>query len=180
MSKMNNNERGRITGMPGTETRVTLYPQRLGVRMRNSIIRMLENRVLEGGWSSNSRKIAQALAIKYGLQVGSNNWNGLRVLGLTPQAAPPIKEIVHADWTAWVLEEPTYRTGYYKQQYDKAMESLDANDQNFYITMHDKESIRKVIAILTDHTSQELRDKSMQVANLLRGTEPIEIITFQE
>lgn len=51
---------------------------------------------------------------------------------------------------------------------------------NFYITMHDKESIRKVIAILADHTSQELKDKSMQVANLLRGTEPIEIITFQE
>ena len=180
MSIMNNNDRGRITGMPGTETRVTLYPQRLGVRMRNSIIRMLENRVLTGGWSSKSRQIAQALAVNHGLQVGSNNWNGLRVLGLTPQAAPPIKEIVHADWTAWLLENPSYRSGYYKDQHDKAMESLDANDQNFYITMHDKESIRKVIAILADHTSQELRDKSMQVANLLRGTEPIHIITFQE
>jgi hypothetical protein len=148
--------------------------------MRNSIIRMLENRVLTGGWSSKSRQIAQALAVNHGLQVGSNNWNGLRVLGLTPQAAPPIKEIVHADWTAWLLENPSYRSGYYKDQHDKAMESLDANDQNFYITMHDKESIRKVIAILADHTSQELRDKSMQVANLLRGTEPIHIITFQE
>lgn len=180
MSNMNNNERGRLTGMPGTETRVTLYPQRLGVRMRNNIIRQLENRVLTGGWSSKSRRIAQALAIKHGLQVGSNNWNGIRVLGLTPQAAPLVKEIVHADWTAWMLEQPTYRTGYYRDQFDKAMESLDANDRNFYITMHDKESIRKVIAILADHTSQELKDKSMQVANLLRGTEPIEIITFQE
>jgi hypothetical protein len=141
---------------------------------------MLENRVLEGGWSSKSRQIAQALAIKHGLQVGSNNWNGLRVLGLTPQAAPRIKEIVHADWTAWVLEEPTYRQGYYQQQYANAMTCLDTVEQNFYITMHDKESIRKVIAILADHTSQELRDKSMQVAKLLRGTEPIHIITFQE
>jgi hypothetical protein len=180
MSNMNNNERGRITGIPGTETTVTLHPQRLGVRMRNSIIRMLENRVLEGGWSSNSRKIAQALAVKHGLQVGSNNWNGLRVLGLTPQAAQPIKEIVHADWTAWVLEEPTYRTGYYRQQYDKAMESIDTVDQNFYVTMHDKDSIRKVIAILAEHTTQEMKDKAKQVANLLRGTEPIEIITFKE
>jgi hypothetical protein len=180
MSNMNNNERGRITGIPGTETTVTLHPQRLGVRMRNSVIRMLENRVLEGGWSSNSRKIAQALAIKHGLQVGSNNWNGLRVLGLTPQAAQPIKEIVHADWTAWVLEEPTYRTGYYRQQYDKAMESIDTIDQNFYVTMHDKDSIRKVIAILAEHTTQEMQDKSKAVADLLRGTEPIEIITFKE
>lgn len=180
MSNMNNNERGRITGMPGTETTVKLYPQRLGARMRNNTIRMLENRVLEGGWSSNSRKIAQALAIKHGLQVGSNNWNGLRVLGLTPQAAPPIKEIVHADWTAWTLEEPTYRQGYYKEQYANAMTCLDTIAQNFYIAMHDKESIRKVIEILSDHTSQELKDKANQVANLLRGTEPIEIITFQE
>ena len=180
MSNMNNNERGRITGLPGTETTVTLHPQRLGVRMRNSVIRMLENRVLEGGWSSNSRKIAQALAIKHGLQVGSNNWNGLRVLGLTPQAAQPIKEIVHADWTAWLLERQSYRTGYYRDQYDNAMESIDTVDQNFYITMHDKDSIRKVIAILAEHTTQEMKDKAKQVANLLRGTEPIEIITFKE
>ena len=181
MSIMYNNARGRITGMPGTETTVKLYPQRLGVRMRNSIIRMLENRVLNGGWASKSRQIAQALAIKHGLQVGSNNnWNGIRVLGLTPQAAPLIKEVVHAEWTAWLLAQPTYRSGYYRDQFDKAMVAIAAHDQNFYITMHDKESIRKVIAILADHTSQELRDKSMQVANLLRGTEPIEIITFQE
>jgi hypothetical protein len=180
MSKMKHNARGLITGMPGTETTVKLYPQRLGVRMRNSIIRMLENRVLNGGWSSKSRQIAQALAAKHHLQCGINNWNGLRVLGLSAEAAPLVLEVVHADWTAWVLEEPTYRTGYYKQQYDNAMASIKAADSNFYITMHDKESIRKVIAILTDHTSQELKDKSMQVANLLRGTEPIEIITFQE
>jgi len=180
MSNMNNNDRGRITGMPGTETTVKLYPQRLGVRMRNSIIRMLENRVLTGGWSSKSRQIAQALAIDNGLQVGSNNWNGLRVLGLSTTAAPLIKEVVHADWTAWLLENTSYRSSYYKDQHDKAMESIDAVDQNFYITMHDKESIRKVIEILTDHTSQELRDKAKQVANLLRGTEPIHLITFKE
>ena len=180
MSTMNNNARGRITGMPGTETTVKLYPQRLGARMRNNIIRQLESRVLTGGWSSKSRQIAQALAVKYGLQVGSNNWNGIRVLGLTPQAAPLIREIVHADWTAWMLEQPTYRTGYYRDQFEKAMACIDTVDQNFYVTMHDKESIRKVVAILADHTSQELKDKSMQVANLLRGTEPIEIITFKE
>jgi hypothetical protein len=60
------------------------------------------------------------------------------------------------------------------------MDSLDSVDQNFYICMHDKESIRKVVEILADHTSEELKDKSKQVANLLRGTEPIHIITFKE
>ena len=183
MSNMNNNARGRLTGMPGTETTVKLYPQRLGVRMRNSVIRMIENRSIKGGWSSKSRQIAESLCKQYGLQVGSNNWNGLRVLGLTPQAAPLIKEVVHADWTAWLLENtssPIYRSGYHRDQHDKAMESIDAVDQNFYIIMHDKESIRKVVEILLDHTSQELKDKAKQVANLLRGTEPIEIITFKE
>jgi len=60
------------------------------------------------------------------------------------------------------------------------MAAIAAHDQNFYITMHDKESIRKVIAILADHTTQELIDKAKQVADMLRGTEPIEIITFKE
>jgi hypothetical protein len=166
--------------MPGTETTVMLYPQRLGVRMRNSVIRMIENRILEGGWSSKSRQIAQALAIDNGLQVGSNNWHGLRVLGLSAKAAPLIKEVVHADWTAWILEEPSYRSGYYRDQHLKAMDSLDAIDQNFYITMHDKLAIRKVVEILAEHTTQELKDKAKHVANLLRGTEPIHIITFKE
>jgi hypothetical protein len=60
------------------------------------------------------------------------------------------------------------------------MQSISSLDSNFYITMHDKESIRKVIEILAEHTTQELKDKSKQVADMLRGTEPIEIITFQE
>lgn len=180
MSTMNNNARGRITGMPGTETTVKLYPQRLGVRMRNNIIRQLENRVLTGGWASDSRKIAQALAVKNGLQIGSNNWNGIRVLGLAATAAPLIKEIVHADWTAWLLENSSYRVGYYRDKHDQALAHIDAVDQDFYVNMHDKDSIRKVVAILAEHTSQELKDKAKQVANLLRGTEPIEIITFQE
>jgi hypothetical protein len=32
--------------------------------MRNNIIRQLESRALTGGWSSKSRQIAQALAVK--------------------------------------------------------------------------------------------------------------------
>ena len=173
-----NNERGRITGMPGTETTVTLYPQRLGVRMRNSIIRMLENRIIEGGWASKSRQIAQALSEKYGLQCGVNNRNGIRVLGLSAEAAPRIREVVHADWTAWLLENPEYNKGYFKGLHDKAMEYIDACDQNFYMTMHDKVSIRKVVEILAEDTAQELKEKSKRVADMLRGTEPIHIITF--
>lgn len=172
------NERGRITGMPGTKTTVTLYPQTLGVRMRNSIIRMIENRTIEGGWSSQARKLAEALAEKHGLQCSLNNWNGLRVLGLSSEAAPHIREVVHADWTAYLLERPEYRNGYYKDSYDKAMECIDACDQNFYMTVHDKVSISKVIEILAEHTTQEMKDKSRKVAELLRGTEPIHIITF--
>ena len=180
MSIMNNNARGRITGMAGTETTVTLHPQRLGVRMRNKIIRMMEARAIEGGWSSKSRQIAQALAAKHHLQCSVNNWNGVRVIGLSEAAAPSVAEIVHADWTAWLLENPEYNKGYYSGQHTQAMQSISSLDSNFYITMHDKESIRKVIEILAEHTTQELKDKAKQVADMLRGTEPIEIITFQE
>ncbi len=180
MSTMSSFQRGRITGMAGTETTVKLYPQRLGVRMRNKIIRMMEARAIEGGWSSKARQIAVAMAEKYDIQCSVNNWNGVRVIGLSEAAAPSVAEIVHADWTAWMLEQPTYRTGYYRDQFDEAMASIKATDSNFYITMHDKESIRKVIETLAEHTTQELKDKSKQVADMLRGTEPIHLITFKE
>ena len=174
-----NNERGRITGMPGTQTTVTLYPQRLGVRMRNSIIRMLENRTIEGGWSSKSRQIALAIAEKHGVQCSvTNHYRGLRIVGLTEESAPHVAEVVHADWTAWILENPEYRNGYYKDAYDKAMECIKNIDNNFYCNIQDKGSIRKVVEILTEHTTQEMKDNSKKVADLLRGTEPIHLITF--
>ena len=119
-----------------------------------------------------------AVAEKHGLQCGVNNWNGIRVLGMSAEAAPRIREVVHADWAAFLLERPEYRRGYYKDSYDKAMECMDACDQNFYMTMHDTASIRKVVEILASHTTQEIKDKSKKVADLLRGTEPIHLITF--
>lgn len=178
MSKTYCNERGRITGMPGTETTVMLYPQRLGVRMRNSIIGMLENRVLVGGWSSKSRQIAQALADNNGLQVSTGNWHGVRVMGLTADTAPLVADVARADFIAWSLENSGYGK-YYKDRYEEAMRDINNLDQNFFVMLHDKESIRKVVAILAEHTPQELKDKSKAVANLLRGTEPIRIINFR-
>jgi hypothetical protein len=175
---MNNNERGRLTGMPGTVTTVALYPQRLSVRMRNSIIRMIENRSIEGGWSSKSRQIAESLCKQYGLQVGINNGNGVRIIGMSAEAAPLLLETVQADWAAWLLDVPSYRQGYYRNCFDQAMESIRRVDQNFYTYIHDKQTCRKVVAILAEHTTQELKDKSTAIANLLRGTEPIHLITF--
>jgi hypothetical protein len=148
--------------------------------MRNSIIRQLENRIIQGGWASNSAQIAKALAAKHGLQVSNQHWNGLHILGLSAHAAPLIKEVVHTDWIARLVEEPSYRNGYYKDRHIEAMAYIDAVNPDFYVTMHDKGLIRKVVEILADHTSEELKDKSKQVADMLRGTEPIEIITFQE
>lgn len=179
MKDMNNNERGRLTGMPGTETTVTLYPQRLTARLRNSIIRMIESRAITGGWSSQARRLAENLAEKYGIQCSiTHHYRGLRIVGLTEEAAPHIAEVVHADWTAWVLENPEYRNGYYKNGYDNAMHSIKNLDNNFYCNIHDKVSISKVVEILAEHTTQEAKDKSKRVADLLRGTEPINIITF--
>jgi hypothetical protein len=175
---MNNNERGRITGMPGVEVSVTLHPQRLSTRMRNSVSRMLETRVITGGWGSQGRRLATAIAEKYEIQCSINGWNGLRIVGISPEAAPLVRELVTADWTAWLLDNSKYNDGYYRNAYELALNRLDGCDQNFFITMHDKESIRKVVVILAEHTTQEMKDKSKQVADKLRGTEPIHIVSF--
>ena len=179
MKELNNNERGRITGMPGTETTVKLHPQRLTARMRNSIIRMIESRNITGGWSSQARRLAENLADKYGIQCCiTHHYRGLRIVGLSEEAAPHIAEVVLADWTAWLLENPEYRNGYYKNHHDNAMDCIKNLNNNFYCNLHDKVAIRKVVEILAEHTTQETKDKSKQVADMLRGTEPIHLITF--
>ena len=178
MTEMKLYERGRITGMPGTKTTVTLYPQTLGVRMRNSILRMIEKRLITGGYSSKARQIAEALSEKYGLQVSTTNYVGVRVIGMTAEAAPRVKELLQADWAAWILEHPEYRAGYYHSRHIQSMAAIDACEPNFFLSMHDDVSIRKVCEILAEHTTPKLRDKSKQVADLLRGTEPIHLITF--
>lgn len=173
------NERGRITGMPGTQTTVTLYPQTLGVRMRNNIIRMLEARTIVGGWTSNSRKLAESIADKYGIQCSvANSYRGLRIVGITETAAPLISELVQADWTAWILENPEYRRGYYQKSYESTMAGLKNREGSFWLQLMHKETTSKVVEILTEHTTQEMKEKSKQVADLLRGTEPIHLITF--
>jgi hypothetical protein len=173
------NERGRITGMPGTQTSVTLYPQTLGVRMRNNIIRMLESRAITGGGTSQSRKLAEAVAGKYNLQCSVvNNYRGLRIVGISETAAPLVSEVVNADWVAWLLENPEYRTGYYRSQYEQTIRSLEKCDSNFYCNLQEKGSNRKVIEILAEHTTPEMKEKAQQVADLLRGTGPIHLITF--
>lgn len=175
---MNHNERGRVTGLPGTKTTVTLYPQTLSARVRNSVIRMVESRMVEGGWTSNSRKIAEALAEKYDLQVSVNNWNGVRVKGFTGESAQQIKEIAQADWVAWLIENPDYGKGYYYSCHVQAIAHIEGASPEFFITMYDKENIRKVREILAEQTSQELKDRTQLVSNLLRGTEPITLTTF--
>lgn len=179
MNDMNNNERGRITGMPGTETTVTLYPQRLTARMRNSIIRMIEARAITGGWSSQARRLAENLAEKFNIQCSVvNGYRGMRIVGLSEAAATHIAEVVHADWTAWLLERPEYGKGWYRDRHDSTMRSISNLDDSFYCNLQDKESTRKVVEILAEHTTQEMKDKSKAVADLLRGTEPINIVTF--
>lgn len=176
---MNSNERGRITGMPGTQTTVTLYPQTLGVRMRNSIIRMIEAHAITGGWSSNSRKIAERLAEKFGLQCSvMNNYRGMRIVGISETAAPLVAEVVQADWCAWLLENPDYRSGYYRSQFDQTIRSLERCDANFYCNLQEEGSASKVAEILDEHTTEEMKEKSRHIINLLMGTEPIQLITF--
>jgi hypothetical protein len=103
---------------------------------------------------------------------------GLRILGVSDVAAPMVREIVHADWIGWTLENPSYREGYYKNKYEYAMDCLASREPNFYVVLHDNESIRKVAVILAEHTTQELKDKSQHVADLLRGAEPIHLLSF--
>lgn len=174
---MNNTERGRVTGLPGTETVVTLYPDRLGARMRNMVIRMLEQHNIVGGWSSKSRQLVEALADTYKLKMSTvNNWNGVLVVGLTEEAAPLVADVVRADYAAFALERG--HVSYFHDSFESTMSNINNVNSEFYIRLHDKEATSKVIEILAAHTPPKLRDKARKVADLIRGSDPINVIKF--
>ncbi len=175
----NSNARGRITGMAGTETTVKLDPTRLSAKMRNSVIRMIETMTVTGGWAAQSRRLAEVIIKNHTLPCTVTTSRGIRVVGLTEEAAPRIREVVVADWAAFLLLNPSYRNGYYKNSYDREVDKIDELDQDFYIGLNDTDSIRKVAAILGEHITPETKARALRVADKLRGTEPIHIINFR-
>ena len=173
------NERGRITGISGMESVLTLYPDRIGPRIKNSVIKMLQNAHITGGWQSQSRQVAEQLAETFQLTVLQTRWNGLTLYAQpTAEVRDQLIEFVKADIAAFLLEHPDYHRTYYTNSARDTVESLQ-NGTIKYIDFRSKEYTKQAIALINKDLPDEVRQANQKVIDLLKGGAPIYITTIR-
>ena len=172
-------ERGRLTGISGMESVLTLNPASMGPRIKKSVIRMLEKAHITGGWASQSRKVAELLADKFGLSILQTRWNGLTIY------APPTDEVrdqlialVRADIAAFLLDNPTSYSNWYTDQAAKTLDELKEGVAK-YIDFRSSEFSKQAVALFNTDLPKSYTERSQYIIGLLNDNTPIEITTLR-
>ena len=172
-------ERGRLTGISGMESVLTLNPNNMGPRIKKNVIKMLENAHITGGWSSQSRRVAELLAEKFGLNVLQTRWNGLTIY------APPTNEVrdqlidlVRADIASFLLENPGYHRTWYTDQANKTMGELAMGTAK-YVDFRSGEFSKQAVALFNTDLPKHYKKQSQQVIDMLNNNTPIQITTLR-
>lgn len=176
---MHANERGRLTGINGVESVLTLYPERLGPRIKKNVIKMLENAHITGGWASQSRQVAEALASKFSLSILQTRWNGLTLYAQpVPDVRDKLIELVRADIASFILENPTYHRSYYTNLAQETVAHL-TNGTAKYVDFRNKEFSKQAVALINRDLPKHVVEKNKQVINLLNSNTPIHLTTLR-
>jgi hypothetical protein len=176
---MHSNERGRLTGIAGMESVLTLHPDRISPRIKNSVIKMLQNAHITGGWQSQSRQVAEQLAETFQLTVLQTRWNGLTLYAQpTAEVRDQLIEFVKADIALFLLENPSYHRSYYTNAAQETIESLQKGTIK-YIDFRGKEYTQQAIALINQNLPEEVKQANQKVIDLLKGGAPIHITTIR-
>jgi hypothetical protein len=172
-------ERGRITGISGMESVLTLNPANMGPRIKKSVIRMLEEAHITGGWNSQSRKVAELLAEKFKLNMLQTRWNGVTLFAQPqPEHVEEIIELLKADMALFVMENPNYARSWYTRQCDETIAQLREGTAKF-VDFRNGIYSKKAIELINMHLSPEYVAKSKRVIDMLVNNTPISITTIR-
>ena len=173
-------ERGRLTGIQGMESVLTLKPENMGPRVKKSVIRMLDEAHITGGWYSRARKITELIVEQFGLNVIQTTW---RTLTLHTQPTEDTRDqligLIQADLAAFILENPEYTGGsWFANQANKTIEELkDGTAKQIEFRCEDfaKEAVKVFNGELPESYKQEIK----QIIELLTNNTPIHVTTLR-
>jgi hypothetical protein len=176
---MHANERGRLTGINGVESVLTLYPDRLGPRIKKMVIKMFENAHITGGWASQSRQVAEALAEKFNLTILQTRWNGITLYAQPPaEIRDQLIDFVRADISLFILENPTYHRSWYTQQAQTTIDELLAGTVK-YIDFRSKVYTQQAITLINADLPKHAREQLQHAIDVLNSNEPIHLTTLR-
>lgn len=176
---MHSNERGRLTGINGVESVLTLYPNRLGPRIKKNVIKMFENAHITGGWQSQSRQVAEALAQKFNLNILQTRWCGITLYG---QPEPDVRDqliaLVRADISAWLLDNTHSHHKWYRDQAAETIFALEGGVAK-YVDFRSKEYAKQAITLINKNLPDAARKRNQHVIDILNSNEPIHLTTIR-
>jgi hypothetical protein len=160
---------------------ITLDPNLITPRVKTSIKKQLRGGAITMGWSSQAAKIAEQVVGKFELPVVRHTWRGIQVGHITMDTKHRLREIVEADWTAWMLENPGYSNNrYYNNQHQESISDLTRErSSDFYISFHDPVFAKQAQALMAESMTDADRAKIEQAIAALDSNEPIHITTYQ-
>jgi hypothetical protein len=159
---------------------VTLDPALITPRVKTSIKKQLRAGAITGGWQSQAAKIAEQVVGKFELPVVRHTWRGIQVGHITMDTKHRLREIVEADWTAWILENPGYSNNrYYNNQHQEFLSDLSREfTGDFYISFHDPVFAKQAQALMAESLTDDDRARIEKAIALLDSNEPIQL-TYQ-
>lgn len=161
-------------------TTVVLDPTKITVRVKNSIKRQLRQGCISGGYRSQAAKIATVITQKLNLPVTQVWWRGVILNNPNEETRNHIRSLVEADWALTLLETPQYgNVPYYRNRYELAMRALRNPLNELQITFHDRAYADQARDYLAQCLNAEQREQIEKAIDMIDGTEPIHVFTYQ-
>lgn len=171
----------RYVNTMAVQSTIAIDPTKITVRIKNKLLKWLEQAHLDGGYRSEARKLGELLTQKFQLPTTMTTWRGVQARVTNKQMAKELQELLRADWAAELLDNPHMNKGWYQQQYDEAMRRIGLVDPNLLIHLyiHNKMYRQPIIDCLNKYVTEEERSRIQVAIEALKGTEPIVCINYQ-
>ena len=172
-------ERGRLTGIQGMESVLTLKPENMGPRVKKSVIRMLDEAHITGGWYSRARRITELLVEQFGLNVIQTTWRTLTIHAQpTEDTRDQLIELVRADITAFLLENPEFHRSWYTDQANKTIAELEDGTAK-KVEFRCEDFAKKAVKVFNGELPESYKQEAKQIIELLTNNTPIHVTTIR-
>lgn len=163
----------------GIKAAISLHPDQITVRIKNKLIRWLNEGHLAGGYQSEARKIGSMLMKKFDLPASYASWRGIIMANPNPDTAHKVAELVNADWTAWIMDNAGYNQGYYRTQHEQALKWLRGKrDGERHLQFFDDKFKAEAIKVISSGLTDEDRAKIQKTIDAIQGSEPIHLFEY--
>ena len=170
----------KIRHLPGLKLTATIYPQFVSKRIKNAAQKMLRTGILQGGYASKSRMLAEQLLSDAGIHAAANNtkW-GVRIFAvgqLTNDDREQIVEFMNAARMIELAEMTRQNGSYIHDRYTSLVNQFKSHaGGQFSFNMYQPALQAQITELVAARRTPEQVKAHEALADRLDSTEPFAI-----